>query len=119
MARGFFRGGRAIMVLLAAVLTAGCGSDAGRAEWLHGTWALAFNPDHDSDDELTFHPNGTVEIHTADGRRISGQYQVARQDLALLLSPGQFPIDVHFEISPDHTRLVYPSGAYYMKKGVQ
>jgi hypothetical protein len=23
---------------------------------------------------------------------------------------------VHFEISPDHTRLVYKSGAYYIKK---
>jgi hypothetical protein len=111
------KGGLATLIILAAALTAACGDSDGRPEWLHGTWELAFNPDRDSEDELTFNPNGTVVVQTADGRQISGQYQVNGLDLLLLLQPERNVVDVHFEIAPDHTRLVYKSGAYYIKKG--
>lgn len=105
------------ILILAAMALAACSSDAARATWLHGTWTLAFNPAHDSEDVLTFHPNGKVEIRTADTHHIKGTYRLQDRDLLLLLEGRNGTIDARFEISPDHTRLVYSSGAYYTRQG--
>ncbi|MGE0372294.1 MAG: DUF5640 domain-containing protein [Gammaproteobacteria bacterium] len=110
------RHGLVAVMLAAALLASGCSTDAGRATWLHGTWTLAFNPGHDSDDVLTFQPDGKVEVRTADARRINGTYHLKDQTLLLLLEGRGNVIDVQFEISPDHARLTYQSGAYYTRK---
>ncbi|MCC6302196.1 MAG: hypothetical protein IT489_05285 [Gammaproteobacteria bacterium] len=104
------------ITLLMAVALAACGSDASRAAWLHGTWTLAFNPAHDSEDVLTFRPDGKIEIRTADARRIDGIYHLEDRALLLRLEGRNGTIDAQFEVSPDHTRLTYPSGAYYTKQ---
>jgi hypothetical protein len=109
------KGGLAIVILATAALTAACGNPAQQETWLHGTWGLAYNPGLDSDDELAFRPDGTVEIHTADDQRIKGSYHVKDQALLLLLEGNSKIIDVQFQISPDHTRLTYQTGAYYTK----
>lgn len=111
------RNALAILVLAAAALTAACDSGAKQATWLHGTWTLAYNPGHDSDDVLTFNPDGTVAIRTADDHHISGKYRVQDQTLILLVEVKDDTIGVQFEIAPDHARLTYESGAYYTKKG--
>lgn len=108
--------GLAILVLAVAALTAGCGNPAERETWLHGDWRLAYNPSHDSDDELSFTPDGTVAIHTADARLIKGKYFVRDQNLLLLLEGQGRVIDVQFQISHDRTRLTYQNGAYYTRR---
>ncbi|MBK9130162.1 MAG: hypothetical protein IPM20_00760 [Gammaproteobacteria bacterium] len=104
------------IILLAATALAACSTDASQATWLHGTWTLTYNPGNDSQDVLTFRPNGKVEIRTSDARRIDGTYHLKDQTLLLLLEGRTGVIDAQFEISPDHTRLIYPSGAYYTRK---
>jgi hypothetical protein len=110
------KGGLAIVLPLALALTAGCGNPAQQETWLHGTWELAYNPAHDSDDELSFRPDGTVEISTADARHIKGNYFVKDQTLLMLLEGNSNVIDVQFQISPDHARLTYQTGAYYTRR---
>ncbi|MCC6207535.1 MAG: hypothetical protein IT488_05240, partial [Gammaproteobacteria bacterium] len=108
-------GGRILAILLLAAALAACSTDASQASWLHGTWTLAYNPGNDSQDVLTFDPDGKVEIRTSDARRINGTYHLKGQTLLLLLEGRTGVIDVQFEISPDHARLLYPSGAYYTR----
>jgi len=103
------------LLVLALVTVMGCGN-ANREEWLHGTWELAYNPDGDDEDRLIFDPRGKVAIQTFDDQVIEGNYAVADNDLALLLQTDRKDIEVHFEISPDRSRLIYHSGAYYTKK---
>lgn len=110
------KGGLAMLILVVLALTAACGNPAQQETWLHGTWKLAYNPGHDSDDELAFKPDGTVEVHTADDRRIKGSYHVKDQALLLLLEGKGNVIDVQFEITPDRARLIYQTGAYYTRK---
>lgn len=109
------RVGLAVALVLALALTAACNNTA-RETWLHGAWKLSYNPGHDSDDELTFRPDGTLEIHTAADQRINGKYHVNDQTLILLVENKGDTIGVEFTISPDRARLTYESGAYYTRK---
>ena len=107
------RTGLTIFAITAVLFLAACGK---HPEWLHGTWELAYNPAHDSDDELTFQPDGTVLVVSEDQHQTKGKYELSDTDLTLEF-PGRIePIEVHFEASPDHSRLTYHNGAYYTKK---
>lgn len=103
------------LILAAALLTAACGGAEGET-WLHGTWTLAYNPGHDSEDELTFKPDGTVSIRTADDHRIQGSYRVKDRTLLLRLDVKGEEVAVPFEIAPDRARLTYETGAYYTRR---
>jgi hypothetical protein len=107
------------LVVLGAAMTAACdsGADPAAQQWLHGTWELTFNPDRDSEDDLVFDKDGSVQIHTANKRIIDGRYMVSDNELLMALIVNDKPVEVRFEISPDKSRLVYRNGAYYMKKG--
>lgn len=106
---------RLITLILLALAVVACDGTT-REEWLHGTWSLAYNPQRDSEDELSFGRDGTVSIHTARDQLIRGKYQVSEDDLAMVLDVDGKVVEVHFEISPDRSRLVYPNGAYYTKR---
>lgn len=107
------RTGLTIFAITAVFFVAACGK---HPEWLHGTWELAYNPAHDSEDELTFNPDGTVVVESEDQHQTKGKYELSDSDLTLVF-PGRIdPIEVHFEASPDHSRLTYHNGAYYTKK---
>jgi hypothetical protein len=107
------RTGLTIFAITAVLFVAACGS---HPEWLHGTWELAYNPAHDSEDELTFHPDGTVVVVSQDQHQMNGKYELSESQLTLVF-PGRIePIEVNFEVSPDHSRLTYHTGAYYTKK---
>ena len=107
------RTGLTILAITAVLLLAACGK---HPEWLHGTWELAYNPAHDSEDELTFNPDGTVVVASEDQHQMKGKYELSDTDLTLVF-PGRIePIEVHFEVSTDHSRLTYHNGAYYTKK---
>jgi hypothetical protein len=103
-------------LLLAVSMLAACGDGAEEATWLHGTWTLAYNPGHDSDDSLTFERDGTVEILTPDARHYTAKYRLDDQTLFMLLDGKDGITRVPFEISPDHARLTYETGAYYTRK---
>lgn len=107
-----------IAVLLLAVLAAACGNGGGDTAhaWLHGTWELTFNPEHDSEDDLEFRRDGSVRVHTENKHIIDGMYQVSNDELLMVLVVNDKPVDVRFEISPDRTRLTYKNGAWYTKK---
>lgn len=106
---------KTILPILLALALIACG-EVSREEWLHGTWFLAHNPQQDSEDELSFSRDGTVAIHTARGEVIRGKYLVSEGDLSLVLDMNGRPLEVHFEIAPDHSRLTYQNGAYYAKR---
>ena len=107
------RTGLTIFAITAVLFLAACGK---HPEWLHGTWELAYNPAHDSEDELTFQPDGTVLVDSEDQHQMKGKYELSDSDLTLVF-PGRIePIEVHFEASADHSRLTYHTGAYYTKK---
>lgn len=107
-----------VLALLLSTMLAACDSseDPGAQQWLHGTWELNFNPDRDDQDDLTFREDGTVRIDTANERIVNGKYQVSGNDLLLVLVVNDKPVEVHFEVSQDKSRLVYGNGAYYVKK---
>lgn len=107
------RKGLTAFAITAALLLSAC---AKHPEWLHGTWELAYNPAHDSEDELTFQPDGTVLVVSEDQHQTQGKYELSESDLTLTF-PGRIePVEVHFEASADHSRLTYHNGAYYTKK---
>ncbi len=111
--------GRALAIALALVmLAAACdrAGDPGAQQWLHGVWELTFNPARDSEDDLVFTGDGSVQVHTEDNRVINGQYRVNGDDLMLVLLVNDKPVEVHFEIAPDHSRLTYGNGAYYTRR---
>jgi len=103
------------VVLMAAALTVACDS-SGRETWLHGTWTLAYNPGHDTEDVLTFNPDGTVSIRTAGDHRIGGKYRVNGESLLMAVEGKNGPVAVQFAISPDRARLTYETGAYFTKQ---
>ena len=109
---------RLIVVMLIAGMTAACfgGPNPDQEKWLHGSWELTFNPEHDDSDVLIFKDDGTVMVRTADGRNISGKYAVFDKELAVTLVMNNKIIDVKFQISPDQSRLIYENGAYYTKQ---
>lgn len=111
--------GRVLAVALAvAMFAAACdrAGDPGAQQWLHGVWELTFNPARDSEDDLVFTADGSVQVHTGDNRVITGQYRVNGDDLMLVLLVNDKPVEVHFEIAPDHSRLTYDNGAYYTRR---
>jgi hypothetical protein len=116
MATRSIKYGLGIPLLLALALLAGCDDSAKEATWLHGTWTLAYNPGHDSDDSLTFTPDGTVSIATPDARHFKARYRLKDQTLSMLIDGKEGVTSVPFEISPDHARLTYETGAYYTRK---
>jgi len=94
----------------------GCTQTSDDRDWLVGRWELAYNPEHDDEDVLLFKTDGSVEIHTVDGRKVLGKYLLTKNKLAITLISRRQPIDVSFSINPDRTRLRFKNGAYYERK---
>ena len=84
--------------------------------WVLGTWTLAHNPENDDNDKLVFDSDQSVTILAEKGGKLQGGYQYADGKLKLSLQSARKSIDVEFEVSSDHSKLIYESGAYYMKK---
>jgi len=106
--------------LLAAIFMvtiAGC-SDGNKqgTSWLLGKWELAHNPENDDEDVLIFDSDDTVTVLAEKGGKIQGTYQYLEGKLKLALPTARQTIDVEFEVSSDHSKLIYKSGAYYTKK---
>jgi len=84
--------------------------------WVLGTWTLAHNPENDDNDKLVFDSDESVTVLAEKGGKLQGSYQYAGDKLKLLLQAQRKTIEVEFEVSSDHSKLIYKSGAYYMKK---
>ncbi len=108
---------RLILIFGIALSLLACGGEQARHEWLHGDWALTHNPQNDSEDSLRFERSGKVSVLVSSGgRNIHGRYHVSEQGVEMLLEVGERLVDVHFDVSPDHSRLIYHNGAYYTKR---
>ena len=105
-----------IATLLLAAVLGGCADDSDR-NWLVGSWELAYNPAEDDEDVLVFHKDGSMEIQTIDGRKVTGRYQIDGDRLDLQLALATRILEVSFTISPDRSRLIFEkTGAYYEHK---
>lgn len=102
-----------IAFLLVAALPACSGPED---TWLSGTWTLAHNPQQDSADVLEFDGRGRITIRTSDGQSLRGRYQLADDMLNIVLEREGRPIEASFNVSPDRKRLVYHTGAYYLRE---
>jgi len=84
--------------------------------WVLGTWELAHNPENDDNDKLVFDSDESVTVLAEKGGKLQGNYQYADDKLKLSLQAARKTIEVEFEVSSDHSKLIYESGAYYTKK---
>ena len=84
--------------------------------WVLGTWELAYNPENDDDDLLVFDSDQTVTVLAKKGGKLQGSYQLLDGKLKISLAAQRKTIDVEFEVSSDHSKLIYESGAYYTKR---
>jgi len=84
--------------------------------WVLGTWELAHNPENDDNDKLVFDSDQSVTVLAEKGGKLQGSYQYASGKLKLSLQAARKTIEVEFEVSSDHSKLIYESGAYYTKK---
>jgi len=103
-------------LILACLTACSYTSGAKDAVWLHGVWELTHNPDKDAADNLLFKDDGTVVVHTEDGREIPGKYLIDENLLKMTLATGRDVIDVEFTISADKSKLIYRNGAFYTKQ---
>ncbi|HED39097.1 MAG TPA: hypothetical protein ENJ13_01545 [Chromatiales bacterium] len=106
--------------LLAAIFMvtlASCGADGQQdSGWLLGKWELAYNPENDDDDALIFDSDDTVTVLAEKGGKMQGTYQYVGNQVRIALPTSRQTINVEFEVSSDHSKLIYKSGAYYMKQ---
>ncbi len=104
----------ALLLTMALLLTA-CGGPSGDDNaWLLGRWEVAYNPAADDEDVLLFREDGSVLVQTVDGREVQGRYRIRGERLDLELALSTRLLEVSFDISPDHSRLVFAkTGAYY------
>ncbi len=84
--------------------------------WVLGTWELAYNPEKDDQDKLVFDSDETVTVLAEKGGKLQGSYQYVDGKLKISLATQRKTIEVEFEVSLDHSKLIYESGAYYTKK---
>ncbi|MFQ5487268.1 MAG: hypothetical protein ACE5ET_02335 [Gammaproteobacteria bacterium] len=108
----------ALLLTMALLLLAACSGPAGDDNaWLLGRWEVAYNPAADDEDVLLFREDGSVLVQTVDGREVHGRYQIRRGRLDLELALATRVLQVSFDISPDHSRLVFAkTGAYYQRQ---
>jgi len=104
----------AVLVVSISACTGGGGEQD--TSWVLGKWELAHNPENDDEDALVFDSDGTVTVLAVKGGKLKGSYQFSGDTLKVTLLGARKTIDVEFEVSSDHSKLIYESGAYYMKK---
>ena len=106
--------------LLAAVFfvsLSGCfGEEKVNTSWLLGTWELTHNPEKDDQDKLVFDADDSVTVLAEKVGELQGSYQYVDGKLKISLPVQRKTIEVEFEVSSDHSKLIYQSGAYYTKK---
>lgn len=107
-----------LLLTMALLVLAACSDPASNDNaWLLGRWELAYNPDADDEDVLLFREDGSVLVQTVDGREVPGKYHIRGERLDLDLALSTRLLQVSFDISPDHSRLIFPkSGAYYQRQ---
>jgi len=107
--------GRLLAVIFLLTM-AGCTENSSQdASWLLGKWELAHNPEGDDEDVLIFDSDDTVTVLAEKGGKIQGDYTFDGDVVKILLPTERKIIEVEFDVSSDHSKLIYESGAYYNK----
>lgn len=106
-----------IAVMMLAIVS-GCESGGEKQDlsWVLGKWELAHNPENDDEDVLIFDSDDSVTVLAEKGGKLEGNYAVTGDRLKISLPVQRKTIEVEFEVSSDRSKLIYKSGAYYMKK---
>ncbi len=108
--------GRLLAVILLLSMF-GCTEETNKdTSWVLGKWELAHNPTNDDEDVLIFDSDDSVTVLAEKGGKIQGGYFFTGNTLKISLPTERKTIEVEFEVSSDHSKLIYESGAYYMKK---
>jgi len=111
---------RICLVLL--MLTVSTISHADSKAWLYGDWEMAYDPDGDSKDVLTFSEGGgfrTTEAST--GKTIEGMYQVGSSAIDIrLVHQGRIFMTLRLDYDSEKNKLYYNpektgDPAYYMR----
>jgi len=106
-----------VLPVLLLVSISACSNEASiDRSWVLGKWELVHNPENDDEDVLIFDSDDTVTVLTEKGEKIHGEYRFDGNSLKISLPTPRKIIEVEFEVSSDHGKLIYASGAYYMKK---
>ncbi len=108
--------GRLLAVILLLSIF-GCASETNQdTSWVLGKWVLGHNPEGDNEDVLIFDSDDSVTVLAENGGKIQGGYLLTGNTLKISLPTQRKTIEVEFEVSSDHSRLIYESGAYYIKQ---
>lgn len=106
-----------LLATILVVLMVGCSEETKQdTTWILGKWELAYNPEKDDEDALIFDSDDTVTVLAEKGGKLPGTYQYSDGILKISLPTQRKTIEVEFEVSSDHSKLTYASGAYYIKK---
>lgn len=107
-----------LLAISLLLLVGGCENGGGEQDgsWVLGKWEVAHNPENDDEDILIFDSDDTVTVLAEKGGKLEGSYTIAGNLVKISIPVERKTIEVEFQVSSDRSKLIYESGAYYMKR---